>query len=107
MAGVRSRSRSRAAAAVAVAAAGLAISTTAARLAMNAGEPPATVLPGGQFLAGIGLWTLVAARVAVVVAAWVVAVRWAPRFRYQLLAAAGLFWALWGVWGVWLMLART
>ncbi|AZH24138.1 hypothetical protein [Haloplanus aerogenes] len=83
---------------------GLVVSTVATSLALDAGEPPATVLPGRL---GLGLAAIVFVRIAGVCLLWGVATRWRPRARVPLLAAAGVFWVLWGLWQAWLLLART
>ncbi|WP_276260713.1 hypothetical protein [Haloglomus litoreum] len=94
-------------AAIGVALLGLAASTLAANTALAMGEIPVTLLPGGRWLAARGLPALVASRLAVVLLAYGLAARLAPRYRLHALAATGLCWLLWAGWQFWVLLALT
>jgi hypothetical protein len=86
---------------------GLAASTVAANTAVTMGEVPVTLLPGGRWLAALGLPALVTARASTVGLAYGFATRLAPRYRLHAVATAGLAWLLWGVWQSWVLLALT
>jgi hypothetical protein len=86
---------------------GLAVSTVTANTAVTMGEVPVTLLPGGRWLAALGLPALVTARAATVGLASGLTARLAPRYRLHAVAAAGLGWLLWGVWQFWVLLALT
>jgi hypothetical protein len=86
---------------------GLAASTLAANTAVTMGETPVTLLPGGRWLAALGLTALVAARMVTVELAYGLAVRFAPGYRLRTVATAGLTWLLWGGWQFWVLLALT
>lgn len=86
---------------------GLAASTLAANTAVTMGEPPVTLLPGGRWLAALGLPALLAARTATVGLAYGLAARFTPGYRLHTVATAGLTWLLWGGWQFWVLLALT
>jgi hypothetical protein len=105
--GPRLRDYAAPAAAVGLALLGLAASTLAADTAVTMGEVPVTLLPGGRWLAALGLPALMAARAAAVGLAYGLAARLAPRYRLYAVATAGLAWFLWGIWQFWVLLALT
>ena len=86
---------------------GLAASTLAANTAVTMGETPVTLLPGGRWLAALGLPALAAARTATVGLAYGLAARFVPHYRPHIVAAAGLTWLLWGGWQFWVLRALT
>lgn len=86
---------------------GLAVSTVTANTAVTMGEVPVTLLPGGRWLAAVGLPPLVTARAATVGLAYGLTARLAPRYRLHAVATAGLAWLLWGIWQFWVLLALT
>lgn len=86
---------------------GLAASTVTANTAITMGEGLVTLLPGGSWLAALGLPALVVARVATVGLAYGLAARIAPRYRLHAVAAVGLGWLLWAGWQFWVLLALT
>ncbi len=94
-------------AAVGLALLGLAASTLTANTAVMMGESPVTFLPGGRWLAALGLPALVAARTATVGLAYGLAARFVTGYRSHTVAAAGLTWLLWGGWQFWVLLALT
>jgi hypothetical protein len=93
--------------AVGLALLGLVASTLAANTAVTMGETPVTLLPGGRWLAALGLPALAAAQTVTVGLAYGLAARFVPHYRPHIVAAAGVTLLLWGGWQFWVLLALT